>query len=282
MAGTLYVVATPIGNLEDITVRALRVLREVVLIAAEDTRRTAHLLARYGIATRTTSLHQHNERTKTAGLINRLKSGESIALVSDGGTPTISDPGAHFVGEAIAAGIRVEPLPGPSAAIAALSASGIVSEGFSFMGFPPTKSKERALWIERLRHLGPTVVFNEAPHRIRWTLEELQREFGDMPVVVARELTKKHEEFLRGLISTVLPALASPVGEFTVVLDMCRTTNDAPSQEPSAADVVAEFCETTNNGGLTRRQGVSALSRKYKISAKKIYSIIEAAKKSVH
>jgi 16S rRNA (cytidine1402-2'-O)-methyltransferase len=143
MPGILYVVATPIGNLEDVTFRALRVLREVSLIAAEDTRRTARLLQHYSIPTPTTSLHEHNERTRTPALIERLQRGESLALVSDAGTPVLSDPGAWLVAAAHAAGIKVEPVPGPSAAVAVLSASGVVSDGFVFAGFPPSRSNAR-------------------------------------------------------------------------------------------------------------------------------------------
>ena len=146
--GTLFVVATPIGNLEDITLRALRVLREVSLIAAEDTRRTAHLLARHAIATPTTSLREHNEAKKTPVLVARLQAGDSIALVSDAGTPTVSDPGRRLVAAALTADIRVEPIPGRSAILAALSASGMPFDMFSFMGFPPTKSNDRARWCQ--------------------------------------------------------------------------------------------------------------------------------------
>ena len=171
MPGTLFVVATPIGNLEDITARALRVLREVAVIAAEDTRRTAHLLARYAIATPTTSLHEHNESGKSASLIARLQRGDSVALVSDAGTPTISDPGGRLIRAAIDAGIRVEPIPGPSAVLAALAASGLPTDSFTFLGFPPTRSKDRKQWFERAASCsaGP-VVFFEAPHRIQATL----------------------------------------------------------------------------------------------------------------
>ena len=151
MPGTLYVVATPIGNLEDITARALRVLGEVALIAAEDTRRTAHLLSRYAIRTPTTSLHEHNETRKTPALIERLSRGESVALVSDAGTPLISDPGGHLIRTAIAAGIRVESIPGPSAVMTALAAAGASTETFVFLGFPPTKSKDRTLWFAQAR-----------------------------------------------------------------------------------------------------------------------------------
>src|SRR6266487_4165061 len=148
MPGTLFVVATPIGNLEDITLRALRVLREVALIAAEDTRRTSHLLARHAIVTPTTSLHEHNERRKSPSLIRRLLTGDDIAIVSDAGTPTISDPGAYLVRLAVDAGIRVEPVPGPSAVMAALSVLGLSTDSFTFLGFPPTRSKDRKLWLE--------------------------------------------------------------------------------------------------------------------------------------
>src|SRR6185295_9846181 len=165
--GTMFVVATPIGNLEDITVRALRVLREVALIAAEDTRRTSHLLARHAITTPTTSLHEHNEAAKSASLVARLERGDSIALVSDAGTPTVSDPGGQLIRGALDAGIRVEPIPGPSAVLAALAASGLPTGSFTFLGFPPTKSKARTEWFERARRVAGTLIFFEAPHRIR-------------------------------------------------------------------------------------------------------------------
>src|SRR3954466_10195216 len=151
MPGTLFVVATPIGNLEDITIRALRVLREVAVIAAEDTRRTSHLLARYAITTPTTSLHEHNEVQKAGALVARLERGDDIALVSDAGTPTISDPGQRLIRAAIDAGIRVETIPGPSAAIAALAVSGLPTDSFTFLGFPPIRAKDRNRWFERAR-----------------------------------------------------------------------------------------------------------------------------------
>src|SRR4051794_16270635 len=178
MAGTLFVVATPIGNLEDISARALRVLREVALIAAEDTRHTGHLLQRFALTTRTTSFHEHSEKGKAADLIARLQAGDSIALVSDAGTPTVSDPGSHLIRLAHEAGIRVEPVPGPSAVIAALSASGFAGEGFSFLGFPPSKGAERAAWFVRLAAapaVAPAAVFYEAPHRIETTLLEIRQ-----------------------------------------------------------------------------------------------------------
>src|SRR5258708_7440038 len=202
MPGTLFVVATPIGNLEDITVRALRILREVAVIAAEDTRRTAHLLARHAIATPTTSLHQHNEAGKGAALVEGLLRGGTIALGSDAGTPTVSDPGGLLVRAAIDAGIRIEPVPGPSGVLAARAASGLPTDAFAFVGFPPVRGKDRKLWLERVKMIRGTVVFFEAPHRIQSTLSELAREIGAFPVAGWRPMTNAHEDILRRPTST--------------------------------------------------------------------------------
>jgi 16S rRNA (cytidine1402-2'-O)-methyltransferase len=281
MPGTLFVVATPIGNLEDITVRALRVLRDVSVIAAEDTRRTGHLLARHAIATPTTSLHEHNEDRKSASLVARLLQGNDIALVSDAGTPTVSDPGARFIREAIDAGLRVESIPGPSAVLTALSASGLPTDAFSFLGFPPTRSKDRKLWFARLAYLAGTIVFFEAPHRIRRTLEELLRTVGNCQVAVGRELTKTHEELVRGPITTVLEMLKVPIGEFTVVVDAGQMANrDAPSP-PGPQNLAAEFAEIAGSGQLTRRRAVALLARKHGLAPNVVYEAVEKAKKSV-
>jgi len=277
MPGTLFVVATPIGNLEDITVRALRVLREVDLIAAEDTRRTAHLLTRHGISTPTTSLHEHNEIAKSGALVARLQQGQSIALVSDAGTPTISDPGGRLIRAALEAGIRIEPIPGPSAVLAALSASGLAEQTFTFLGFPPIRSKDRNAWFERARQAGGVVVFFEAPHRIRDTLGQLQRIVGDVEVVAARELTKAHEQLVRGQISVVLQALREPRGEFTVVANLGRTTANAQA----SPDIVGEFSQLTMDTSLSKRRAVSALARKHGLPPNEVYALIEKAKKSV-
>src|SRR6266478_2161344 len=209
MPGTLFVVATPIGNLEDITVRALRVLREVAVIAAEDTRRTAQLLARHAIATPTTSLHEHNEAGKSGALVARLLRGDSIALVSDAGTPTVSDPGGLLIRAAIDADIRVESIPGPSAVLAALAASGLPTDAFSFVGFPPTRGKDRKYWFHRIKAIRGTIVFFEAPHRIQSTLTEIAREIGNCQAVICRELTKVHEELVRGPIMEIADAVGS-------------------------------------------------------------------------
>jgi 16S rRNA (cytidine1402-2'-O)-methyltransferase len=280
MPGTLFVVATPIGNLEDITGRALRVLREASIIAAEDTRRTAHLLARYAITTPTTSLHEHNEAQKSASLVARLERGENVALVSDAGTPTISDPGSRLIKAAIEAGFRVESAPGPNAAISALAVSGLPSESFSFLGFPPARSKARSEWFERARMIAGTIVFYEAPHRIQETLRELLEEVGDCRVVVCRELTKKHEELVRGPISEVLPKIAHPIGEFTVVAHIGQSTENGLQRPPEPALILAEFGDLTKTTKSPRRAIISMLAKRHKLGANAIYEIIETAKRS--
>jgi 16S rRNA (cytidine1402-2'-O)-methyltransferase len=280
MPGTLFVVATPIGNLEDITARALRVLREVQLIAAEDTRRTAQLLARYAISTPTTSFHQHNESAKSAAILGRLRGGENIALVSDAGTPTVSDPGTQLIRDAITAGIRVEPVPGPSAVLAALTASGIAAQTFTFLGFPPTRSKDRELWFEALRTLGRPAIFFEAPHRIRATLEQIRRRMGDCSVTVGRELTKLHEEFVRGPISEVLGHLESPVGEFTVVLEIGQSPNNEPHEPLSPAQALLEIGQMIASESLSRRQAIGRLAKRHSLAPNVIYDLLEDAKRS--
>ncbi len=276
--GTLFVVATPIGNLEDITLRALRILREVSIIAAEDTRRTAHLLARHAIATPTTSLHAHNEHQKAPALVDRLRAGQSVALVSDAGTPTISDPGGQLIAAAVAAGVRVEPIPGPSAILAALTASGIPFDSFSFLGFPPIKVRDRKLWFERLHQIGGTVVFFEAPHRIERTLTELHLIIGDCPISMSRELTKTHEESVRGPISLVLARHVPPRGEFTVVVDIGQKPDLEPALVPTDEVIGLEFGEMTANRRRTRRQAVGELARRYGLAPNAVYEAIERSK----
>jgi len=280
MPGTLFVVATPIGNLEDITARALRILRQVALIAAEDTRRTAHLLARYAITTPSTSLHEHNEAKKTSSLLARLARGDNLALVSDAGTPTISDPGQRLIRSAIDAGFRVEAVPGPSAILAALAASGLPIDTFTFLGFPPTNSALRKQWLADLASARRTVIFFEAPHRLRETLDEIRLSIGDRPVLVAAELTKIHEKLVRGPISEVLKVLQSPKGEFTVVVEIGQIT-ESVSQKPASADeLLIELGETTNNNGLSRRRAINLIARRHHLTPNQVYAAIERAKKS--
>jgi 16S rRNA (cytidine1402-2'-O)-methyltransferase len=220
LSGILFVVATPIGNLEDITLRALRVLREVDLIACEDTRRTRALLTHFDIHKPTISYYEHNKLARGPQLLRDLAAGRSIALVTDAGTPGISDPGILLVREARALGITVVPIPGPAAVITALSASGLAADGFVFDGFLPIKPGKRLHRLQALREIGSTIVVYESPHRIEATLSAIGEVFGDVEVVVARELTKQYEEIVTATPTMHLARLAAatPRGEFTVVI----------------------------------------------------------------
>jgi 16S rRNA (cytidine1402-2'-O)-methyltransferase len=279
MPGTLYVVATPIGNLEDVTARALRILQEVALIAAEDTRRTAHLLARYAITTPTTSLHAHNETRKTPAIIDRLLRGDSVALVSDAGTPLISDPGEQLIPAAIAAGIRVEPIPGPSAVMAALSVAGVSTTRFSFLGFPPTRSKDRKIWLDELGRLDHTVVFFEAPHRIRQTLQHLMTAIGDCPISVCRELTKIHESLVKGPISKVLSTDFEARGEITVIVDLGHKMKQEATERASDGELLFELGQLIDIRTLSRRKAMAEIARRHQMSPNQVYDAIERAKK---
>jgi 16S rRNA (cytidine1402-2'-O)-methyltransferase len=223
-AGTLYVVATPIGNLEDITLRALRVLRDADLVACEDTRRTRGLLTHLGIHVPVTSYFEHNKLVKGEALVRALQGGKSVALVTDAGTPGISDPGFLLVRQAREAGIPVVPVPGPSAVLAALSAAGVPADRFVFEGFLPVKPGRRRRRLEALHALGTTVVCYESPHRIAATLETLGQVWGETEVVVARELTKQFEEIVAGPPAGLLARFAAGRGrgEFTLVIPPAR------------------------------------------------------------
>ena len=278
MAGILYVVATPIGNLEDVTLRALRILREVSLIAAEDTRRTARLLQHYSISTRTTSLHEHNEREKTPRLVERLQSGESIALVSDAGTPLISDPGQTLVAAARSAGIRVESIPGASAVMAAVAALGLPATEFTFLGFPPNRSKDRKIWLAEVAGHPRPVVFFEAPHRIRRTLEALSEVLEpDRTVGLARELTKAHEELVVSPISGMLQRLKEVRGEFTVMVFPRLTVADALRSPPDVDRIRVELGQMIESGQSSKRQAVKALAERYGIGANELYRMLEGS-----
>ncbi|MCA1562493.1 MAG: 16S rRNA (cytidine(1402)-2'-O)-methyltransferase [Acidobacteria bacterium] len=279
MSGILYVVATPIGNLEDVTFRAVRVLREVSLIAAEDTRRTARILQHYSISTPTTSLHEHNEHARTPGLIRRLSAGESIALVSDAGTPVVSDPGAHLVSAAHAHRIRVEPVPGANAGLAALSASGLQAAEFVFLGFPPEKAHARKQWLAARAGETRVLIVYEAPHRIRATLSDMLAEWGDRIAALGRELTKAHEKLVVAPISAHLAEVGEGRGEYTLVVS---GGNGAPSVQlpvPSIEQLLAEVGDMTKNDRLTRRAIVQQLALKYGLAPGAMYKLIEEAKK---
>jgi 16S rRNA (cytidine1402-2'-O)-methyltransferase len=275
MAGILYVVATPIGNLEDVTLRALRILREVSLIAAEDTRRTARLLQHYSISTRTTSLHEHNEREKTPQLVDRLLAGDAIALVSDAGTPIVSDPGEVLVAAARAAGIRVESIPGPSAVMAALASSGLPAREFTFLGFPPVRSKDRKRWLEDLGTQTRLAVFFEAPHRIRRTLTDLGEQLGpNRAIGVGRELTKVHEELVVCTIEDHIRHFAEPKGEFTLLIPPADQTQPTGLNPPPAEQLRAELGDLTNIEGSTRRQALKVLAERHGMAVNDLYRLL--------
>jgi 16S rRNA (cytidine1402-2'-O)-methyltransferase len=273
MAGTLFVVATPIGHLDDITLRALRVLREVALVAAEDTRRTGNLLRHYSIPTRLMSLHSHNERARASILLGLLAQGQSVALVSDAGTPGISDPGGELVAMARAHQFRVEAVPGPSAVAAAVSVAGLEEPPFAFLGFPPVRSKDRNLWLDRCERLAQdiAVVFFEAPHRIRKTLKDLIF-LGERQIFIFRELTKLHEETLTGSAAELLVALAQPLGEFTVVVPPHRPV-ESMKVVVDKEQILREFGRMTSFEASSRREAARAVGRKFGLSTREIYNL---------
>ncbi len=281
MPGTLYVVATPIGNLEDVTLRALRILRDVSVIAAEDTRRTARILQHYSISTRTTSLHEHNERSKAPALIARLVAGESVALVSDAGTPVVSDPGSQLIAAAHAAGIRVEPVPGASAVIAALSACGFPETEFTFLGFPPIRSKHRKEFFTKVAAERRTLVFYEAPHRIEACLADMMEAFGDRELLIAREMTKSHETLAVRPISQHLVTALEARGEFTLVLRGAKASPEVADGLPSPLTIAAEFGYLTDNESMNRREALRELSRRHRIPSRLVFDLLEQAKRLV-
>ena len=266
MSGTLFVVSTPIGNLEDITLRALRTLKEVDRIAAEDTRRTAKLLAHYAIRKPVVSLREHNEVRETPRLVARLQAGESLALVSDAGTPGIADPGTRLVAAAREVGLKVVPIPGPSAIIAALSASGQPADQFLFLGFPPAKGTIRAEWLDRLFKESRTVVFFEAPHRIRRTLAELTKLLVKRHIIVLRELTKIHEEFI------IQPNITSlnELGEFTVVIGPSEALHPDERQVAKASLL---FGRMTQFDAFDEATALDIASRVYGVPARLVRKI---------
>ena len=275
--GVLYVVATPIGNLEDATFRCIRVLKEVALIAAEDTRRTGVLLRHYGIRTATRSYHAHNERQRTPSLIRALETGRSVALVTDAGTPLLSDPGRTLVNKALERGIQVTAIPGPSAVLTALVASGLAETEFTFLGFPPHRSNSRKAWLLALSDEPRPLVIFEAPHRISRSLSDMLEVLGDRRVAVCREMTKVHEELVVGPISRVLDKLSSKKGEFTVVIEPARASYNRLKDETDPALLAQEFSQVIDKVS-SRREVIRILSGKYGLSNRSIYKILEEEK----
>ena len=276
MPGILYLVATPIGNLADITYRAVETLKSVAAIACEDTRQTRKLLDHYGITRPLVSYHEYNEDARTGDLLERLLAGEDVALVSDAGTPLISDPGYRIVNAAAAAGIKVVPIPGASAVLSALSASGLPTDSFCFHGFAPRKSGERQRAFAALNGTGMVHVFYESPFRVLETLEDLERALGDPPAVAARELTKLHEEFLRGKASEVRAQLAARDairGEFTLVVG--KTESVAETEELTVPEEVQALEKT----GLPRMDAIKEVARRRGLPKREVYRLMESLAK---
>jgi 16S rRNA (cytidine1402-2'-O)-methyltransferase len=275
--GTLYIVATPIGNLEDITLRALRVLKEVDLIAAEDTRRTRQLLTHYGIHKPLISYHEHNWKMREEPLMEKLRGGVQVALVTDAGTPGISDPGEHLVRRAAEESIVLVPIPGPAAVIAALSASGLSTAAFIFYGFLPAKTAQRQRLLQALADRPETLIFYESPKRLTFLLEDVRQILGDRRVVVARELTKVYEEMLRGTVSEVLRDVSGrgAKGEVTVIIEGGRP--DVPGEQISIRDAL-ESCMREFN--LSLKEAVSRVAGELNVPRRDVYKESLAIKKN--
>ena len=263
---SLYLVATPIGNLEDVTLRALRVLKEVRLIAAEDTRTTRKLLSRYDIHTRLTSYHDHNKVQRLPVILSALEEGD-VALVSDAGTPVISDPGLELVRAAVAKGVQVTSIPGPSAVTTSLATSGMVGDRFLFLGFLPRRRGERQAILRSVCRLSYTLVFFEAPHRIQETLADMQDVLGDRPVAVAREATKLYEEVFRGTLSQALEYFTQPRGEFTLVIEGATAT-----ESPSPQDA-EEMLRNLLEHGVTHREAREQVAADTGIPRRELYRL---------
>ncbi|MFP3980707.1 MAG: 16S rRNA (cytidine(1402)-2'-O)-methyltransferase [Desulfobacterales bacterium] len=273
--GVLYVVATPIGNLADITYRAVAVLQSADVVAAEDTRHTSRLFSRYEITTRLVSCHEHNEEQRAQFLVEQMENGASVALVSDAGTPSVSDPGYRLVSAALAAGIRVVPIPGASAVTAALCASGLPSDHFCFVGFVPKKAKRQQEMLSRLAGTEQTLIFYESPRRLSGLLKLLLQYLGDRQAVVAREITKRHEEFLRGLLSALIADVEKRdaiKGEVTVLVS--GKTPESGDAEQIPQELIAEIREALAAREDSPSRLAARLSRKYRISKNRVYRLI--------
>lgn len=267
MKGVLYIVSTPIGNLEDITLRALRILREVDLIAAEDTRRSLKLLNHYGISKPLISYWKEKEKIRSEEIIRKLNAGQSVALISDAGTPGIADPGAVLIKKAIEEGVDVVPVPGPTAFVAGLSMSGLPAEEFTFLGFLPSGRTQRRKALDDLSLELRTLIFYEAPHRIDETLEEMKIAFGSRRAVVVKEITKIHEKALRGSISEVLDEMKGrkAVGEYVIIVE-----GRARADKSSVEDVLPEIRALIKRG-LGRKGAVKKVAEEYGLSKKELY-----------
>ena len=277
--GTLYIIATPIGNLEDLTFRALRILREVDLVAAEDTRHSRKLFSHYGIGTPLTSFFQHNEAAKGERLLEDLRQGRSVALISDAGTPAIADPGFLLVRRCREEGIPVIAVPGPSAVVTALSIAGLPTDRFSFEGFLPARTKGRREALRRLRQEDRTTVFYEAPHRLAAALKDLVEELGeDREVAVARELTKIHEELYRGAAAAALDHFGSGRVRGEIVLMVAPAADGEFGGEQASAGSLEEALRKLSDEGLPPRQAVKQVAKEFGLPRDEVYRIWVAMK----
>ena len=271
MNGKIYLVATPIGNLEDMTFRAIKVLKEVDVIAAEDTRHTLKLLNYYEISKPLISYHRHNEDIKTDFLIQKVLNGENIAIVTDAGTPGISDPGEEIVKEAIKNNIDIIPIPGACALINAIIASGLNTKQFTFYGFLPLNKKLRKKSFEKIKKENKTIIIYEAPHKINKTLNDILENIGDINCVIAKELTKIHEEFFRGKISEIINVLNEPKGEYIILLDLNKEDEEENGGiENMTEEEQYEFYEKQ---GLSKKEIIKTIAKNKNVNKNEIYQM---------
>lgn len=270
ITGSLYIVATPIGNLEDITLRALRVLKEVSLIAAEDTRHTQKLLTHFGIHARLTSYHDHSKEEKAELIVVRLKAGDSVALVSDAGTPGISDPGYYLINRAIEEGVDVVPIPGPTAALSALSVSGLPTDSFVFEGFLPSRKTQRQKKLAELSAEKRTMIFYESPHRVEGCLADMLDAFGGRRAVLAREITKIHEEFLRGEIGDIIEKVSRRAlkGEVTIIVEGAREC----LPEPTVMSLSDHVDKVVREDGVSKKEAIAVVARLRGLPKRDVYN----------
>lgn len=271
MQGELYIVATPIGNLEDITLRAIRILKEVDIIAAEDTRHTLKLLNHLSISKPLISYHRHNEEIKTEELINKLLEGKNVALVSDAGTPVISDPGGEIVKAAIKNNIKVTPVPGACAAITALIASGIDAKEFTFIGFLPQNKKNRKEKLEQIKNAEITTILYEAPHKLLQTLQDLKLIVENRTIVLVRELTKIHEEYIAGTIEEILQIVQSPKGEYVIIINKIEKTQNEIKQEALNELSIEEHYRYYEQNGLDKKEIIKQIAKDKGVNKNEIY-----------
>lgn len=269
--GELYLVATPIGNLEDITLRAIRTLKEVDLIAAEDTRHTLKLLNHLEISKPLISYHRHNEAIKTEELLNQLKSGKNIALVSDAGTPVISDPGGEIVKQALQNKIKVTPIPGPCAFITALIASGLDATQFSFIGFLPLNKKNRTQKLEEIQQEHKTILLYEAPHKLKNTLKDLEKYIQKRKIVLAKELTKIHENYQKGTVEELLETIKEPKGEYVVIIEGASQTKKEQAQEELNQLSLQQHYVYYEKQGLEQKEIIKQIAKDRKVKKNEIY-----------